>query len=258
MPRRNSTRRRQIVARAVQARKPRATGGTTAPRSAARGGTTGLGRSGVAPNPGRVGNARGFGPGTPGVAPPPANVAPTPWNSKAEQIVAGARKSYLDASGNFDLNEQAAKQDFGLDAGFNDYKSNPNSRAALLEQSYQTANRGTMNSAGLQLYSGSTSNRLEGNRRTNSINRDELAKAYRDALGEISAGRTKAAEEKAEREREAEWERIAAAEGVEPEAEASPAASGGGGPKPKKPTRKKMTNQAIANNRPAPAPKRRR
>jgi hypothetical protein len=171
--------------------------------------------------------------------------------------VAGARKSYLDASGNFDLNEQAAKQDFGLDPGFNDYKSNPNSRAAFLEQSFQTANRGTTNSAGLQLYSGSTSNRLGVNRATNSANRDQLAKAYQDALGEISAGRTKAAEERAEKEQEAAWERIAAAEGSEPEAEAAPAGGGSKG-KPKKQSRKQQTQQAVANARPAPPPKRRK
>jgi len=161
------------------------------------------------------------------------NVAPTPWNSKAEQIVAGARKSYLDASGNFDLAEQTAKQDFGLDPGFNDYKSNPYSRAALLEQSYQNANRGTMNNAGLQLYSGSTSNALGANRGVYSQNRDELAKTYRDALGEITAGRTKAAEEKAEREREAEWERIAGAEGAELDPQTAPGGGGGKKGKPK-------------------------
>jgi hypothetical protein len=254
-----SRNRQQIVSRAIQARKPRATGGTTAPRSTARGGTAGLGRGQVAPNPGRLGQARGLstaqsGPGGSAGAAAPANVAPTPWNLKAEQIVSGAQKSYLNSSANFDLSEQQAKQDFGLDPGFNDYQSNPYSRAALLEQSYKTANRGTMNSAGLQLYSGSTTNRLGANRATYSANRDQLAKTYRDALGEISAGRTKAAEEKAEREQGAEFERIAAAEEVEPEALAAPA----GGGKPKKQQRKKQTQQAVANARAVSAPKRRR
>jgi len=59
-----------------------------------------------------------------------------------------------------------------------------------------------------------------------SQNRDELAKAYRDALGEITTGRTKAAEEKAEAEREAEWERIASAEGAELDPGAAPAGGG--------------------------------
>lgn len=250
--------RRQIVTRAVQARRPQSSGGTAAPRSAARGGTTGLGRATPAPSPGRVGQARGFtspsaqpGPGGSAGAAAPANVAPTPWNSKAEQIVSGARKSYLNASANFDLSEQQAKQDFGLDPGFNDYQSNPYSRAALLEESFKSANRGTMNSAGLQLYSGSTSNRLGANRSAYGQSRDELAKAYRDALGEISAGRAKAAEEKAEREQEAAWERNAAAEAVEPEAMAAPGGSG----RRKKQQRKQQSQPAKAFANP---PKRRR
>jgi len=69
-----------------------------------------------------------------------------------------------------------------------------------------------MNTAGLQLYSGSTSNQLYSNRADYGQNRDALEKAYRDALGEIREGRAKAAEEKAEREREAEEKRIEAAE----------------------------------------------
>lgn len=182
-------------------------------------------------------------PAAPGATAAPAVRTPTPWDSRYEQTVSGARKSYLDAGANFDLSEQAAKQDFGLDAGFNDYKSNPNSRAALLEQSFQQANRGTMNSAGLQLYSGSTSNRLGSNRATYGTNRDELASAYRDALGEISTGRTEATQRKADEEQTAYWDRIAAAEGSEPEADAAP-----GKPK-KKQNRQKQTQAAVSNNR---------
>jgi hypothetical protein len=181
-------------------------------------------------------------------------VAPavTPWDSRYEQTVAGARKSYLNAGANFDLSEQAAKQDFGLDSGFNDYKSNPNSRAALLEQSYQSANRGTMNSAGLQLYSGATSNRLGANRSAYAGDRDQLAKAYQEALGEISSGRTEAAQRKGEEEQSAYWDRIGKAEESEPEAAAAP-----GKPK-KKQTRKQATQTAVANNRAVQAPRRKR
>ena len=232
--------RQAIVAQAVQARHPARTGGTQAPRAA--GPRMGIGqgrptrpqlRAGLgAASP--AGGARGPGGSAGAQAQGSAPVAaPTPWNSKAEQIVAGARRSYLDASNNFDLSEQQAKGDFGLDPGFNDYKSNPYSRAALLEQSYQNANRGTINSAGLQLYSGSTSNALDANRGAYGRSRDELAKTYRDALGEISAGRAKAAQERAEAEREAEWDRIAAAESAEPEPEAAPSSSASGQPKRK-------------------------
>jgi hypothetical protein len=253
---RNTTR-RQIVNRAVQARRPANNGGTTAPRSAAGGPRTGLGQR--RPAQGRIGlgNARpakgqgGLGGGAPvlGGAPTPA-YKPTPWNSKAEEIVNSARKKYLGENTNFDLAEQEIKQDFGLEGprsknihgvhqfqlspGFNDYQSNPYSRAALLEKSFQNANRGTMNSRGLQLYSGSTSNQLAGNRGTYDKSHDELEKLYRDALGEVSEGRAKAAEEKAEKERQAEWERIEAAEAVEPDAEAAPPNGGDGRGKSRK------------------------
>lgn len=257
MPR-NQTR-RQIVSRAIQARRPHSTGGTSAPRSAARGGASGLGNRQQLTgqwNPkgesSKTAYAKGLG-AAPSLAPgaaAPANFSPTPWSSKYEQRVAGANKKYLDASGNFDLNEQIAKQDFGLDPGFNDYKSNPNSRAALLEQSFQTANRGTMNSAGLQLYSGSTSNRLGANRSNNAVDRDALAKAYSEALGEINTGRAKAKEQKDEEAREAYWNSIGEAEGSEPEAEAAPAggSKSKGKPKAKKPSGKQPNYAAIANN----------
>lgn len=225
--------RRQIVAQAIQARRPGRSGGTTAPRSAAKGprlgqnhpahGRIGLGGAKPVAGPGVI-----AGGGAGGGAAPVA-YKPTPWNSKAEEIVNAARRGYLGSQTNFDLAEQEAKQDYGLDQGFNDYKANPYSRAALLEQSYQNANRGTMNSAGLQLYSGSTSNALGSNRSTLDLNRNNLANSYREALGEITAGRTKAAEEKAEKERQAEWERIEAAEAQEPEGEASPPGGGQGG-----------------------------
>lgn len=232
---RRNPNRSQIVNRAMQARRPTRSGGTSAPRSAAGGPRIGLRqnrparqrRAGIGPGRAVAGPGAGPGPGGPlGAQAAPAGPPPTPWNSKAEQIVSGARKSYLNASADFDLAERGAKQDFGLDPGFNDYKSNPYSRAALLEQSYQAANRGTMNSAGYQLYSGSTSNALYGNRARADENRDALAKAYRDALGEIKTARTQAAEEKAEREAEAEWERISAAEGAELDPDAAPAPGG--------------------------------
>lgn len=188
-------------------------------------------------------------PGGPGA---PAAPALTPWNSKYEQTIAGARRKYLDAEGNYDLAEQTAKQDFGLDSGFNDYQSNPNSRAALLEQTYLNHNRGIMNSAGLQLYSGSTSNRLGANRTAYGTNRDQLAATYRDALGEIGAKRSQAAEEKAEAEQAAEWDRIGAAENAPLDPEAAP------GAKAKSKAKARRPKRAIADNRPAPPPRRRK
>ena len=231
--------RQQLVGQATLARKPSRSGGTTAPRAAARGPRLGQNRpaprqrAGIAPNrpAGRGGGTGGGGVPGPGgsagaVAP---GRAPTPWNSAAENIVNEARRNYLDSQGNFELARKEAEQDYGLAPGFNDYKANPYSRAALLEQSYQNANRGTTNSAGLQLYSGSTSNALAGNRSTKDLNYDNLSRAYNEALGGITKGETEAKERKAEEEREAEWRRIEAAEASEPDSEASPAGGGGGG-----------------------------
>lgn len=227
--------RRQIVSRATVARTPARSGGTMAPRSAAGGPRVGLGQRRL---PTRqkagIGKAKALGGGTGdggavgAGSSTPYTPPPTPWNSAAESIVAGARRNYLSSQANFDLAEQEAKADYGLDQGFNDYKTNPYSRAALLEQSYQNANKGTMNSAGLQLYSGSTSNALGENRSTRDLNYNNLSNAYREALGEITRGRTEAAERRAEEEREAEWKRIEAAEASEPDAEAAPASGGSG------------------------------
>lgn len=225
--------RQQITNRATQPRSPNRSGGTTAPRSAAKGSQWGLNRATLPHGAGHSKKPPGHrgptGGGGGPAAPTPSSYKPTPWNSQAEQIVAGARRDYLGAQTNFDVAEREAKQDYGLDPGFNDYKANPYSRAAALEAAYQNANRGTTNSAGLQLYSGSTSNNLAGNRSTRDLNYNNLSNAYREALGEITHGRTEAAERKAEEEREAEWKRIEAAEAQEPEAESSPAGGGSGG-----------------------------
>lgn len=190
-------------------------------------------RTGVGPGK-PVGNGATTGTSNPITgATSPYSPAPTPWNSAAEQIVAGARRNYLNSQSNFDLAEQEAKADYGLDQGFNDYKANPYSRAALLEQSYRDANRGTVNTSGLRLYSGSTSNALAGNRSTRDLSYNNLANTYREALGEITKGRTEAAERRAEEEREAEWKRIMAAEESEPDAEAAPPGPANAKKKPK-------------------------
>lgn len=184
-----------------------------------------------------------------GAATPPASpYKPTPWDTKAEQIVSGARRKYLNEGIGFDLSEQQAKQEFGLEAGFNNYQSNPYSRAALLEAEFQKANRGTMNSAGRALYGSSTSNALGANRAGYGRNRNELANAYREALGEISTGRARATQEKADSEAEAEWERISSAEEAPLEPQAAPAGKGrgrgrGGGKRNQRP--------AVAPSKPA-------
>lgn len=245
--------RRQIVSQAVKAHSPRtANGGVTAPKNAPKNPGPALGGKRRVPGGIRGGTMplAGPNPSATGAAPPPT-AAPTPWSARYEQRVGNAQKTYLDATANYDLAEQTAKQDYGIDPGFNDHQSNPNSRAAALEQAYLRNNQGTMNSAGLQLYSGSTSNRLASNRSNYGVNRDQLMKSYRDALNEISQGRTDAAQAKSDEGIDAYWDSVSEAE----DAPLDPAAAPPKKKPQKKKDRKQQTKQAVAAARPAQAPK---
>ncbi|MGH2939564.1 MAG: hypothetical protein ACRDPE_15760 [Solirubrobacterales bacterium] len=277
--------RRQAIAKAIIARSPSSArnGGTTAPRAAAKSQTTGLSPNRAVSAPAGLVKPKNFNnewsvfkASSPAPSPAPAAPASSPapesampWSSKYDQTVDEARKKYLNTINDINLNEQTSKQEYGLDSGFNDYKANPYSRAALLEKSYETANRGTTNSAGIQLYSGSTSNRLGANRSTRDLNYNNLRGEYQNTLNELNAGRTRAAEAEHETEQEAYWNRIREAEEHEPVAEAAPADSGGGedgestgggggggssgNKRKKKPTnnRSAQTKNAISNNRKA-------
>ena len=244
------TTRSQITARAVQARQPSRSGGITAPRA-----RTGLGQARPVPaykagvGSGRLVPHTGASPAAPTAPAPAPGPRPTPWSAAYEQSLGNSGKTYADTIASLGLKEQAAKQDFGLDPGFNDYKSNPYSRAALLEQSFQTANRGSVNSAGLQLYSGSTSNHLAANRSTNDANRDSLMKTYAAALQEITDARTEAAQRKAEDDANATWKSVEDAEEEPLDSETAPAGAGKKGKG--KGGRKKQTQQLVRNNRPA-------
>lgn len=217
-------RRRRIISRARTA-----TGGTQAPRQAA-GRRMGVGPGRPVHRP-RLGLAQakppspagGGGPTAAGAAPVHA---PTPWSARGAQLRSDALRSYLTSSTNLDLAKTTAEQDFGLAGPYADAKTNPNSRAALLEQSFRNANRGTMNTAGYQLYSGSTGNQLYGNRIGYGRDRDQLAKLYRDTLGGIEKERTEAADKKAREEADAAWEETRDAEDEPLDPEAAPAGGG--------------------------------
>jgi hypothetical protein len=135
-----------------------------------------------------------------GGLPQPKAPTPPPWDSRYESEVGGGRRKYLDTINNLDAAERAANAEFGIAPGFNDYQSNPYSRAALLESKFQEANRGSMNSAGLQLYSGSTGDRLAANRSGYDLNRDALAKQYNAAIQDLQEKRATAKEAQSETE----------------------------------------------------------
>lgn len=251
---RNNPSRQQIVAKAQKATAahPRVSAGTPA----RPGMKVNSGRP-VPPKPGAGGGASG---GPAAAAGPAAGGAPsvTPWDSRYEQRMGAAGRRYLSRTGDFDLDEATAKQDFGLDDGFNDYKVNPNSRAALLEDSFQSSQRGVTNTAGLDLYSGGTGNRLAANRESFSQNRDALEKLYRDTLGSIGGERTKASEDRGNEEDEAAWDRANEASDAPLDPDTAPAKGGTRKAAPKT-TRRRQTQQAVARARVAPpAPRRRR
>ena len=230
-------------------RQPSGSGGTSAPAGAARGQKYGLGtgqtRGGIGP-----GRAVGTAPiGVPGPG-APAGREPTPWDSAYEAQVSGANRNYLGQNANLDLAQTSVEQEFGLAPAYSDVKSNPNSRAALLEQHFNEGNRGVMNNANLQLYSGSTGNRLNQNRQGYAQDRDSLAKAYRDALQEIQDKRLEAAEEKGNTETEAGWNRVSHAEEAPLDPTQAPV------PRKRKPAQKKAPpKQAVAPARAVSQPK---
>lgn len=174
------------IAKAVKAH-PRVApnGGTSAPKSAAKGPNygvsanhgfqTGLGKSESLPAP----------KGTPAAAPTPY-ASPLPWDSAYEQSATSANAKLANTQIGLGLQKTALEQEYGLSPAYNDYQSNPYSRAALLEREFQKGNRGTTGSyaARGQLYSGATQNALSANRSSLDQNKDSLEKAYEAALNE--------------------------------------------------------------------------
>lgn len=243
-------RRRRIISRARAA-----TGGTQAPRRAA-GQRMGVGPGRPVHRP-RLGLAQATpaapaGAGGPAAAGAAPAHAPTPWSARGAQLRADALRSYLSSSSDLDLAKTSAEQDFGLAGPYADAKTNPNSRAALLEQSFRNANRGTMNTAGYQLYSGSTGNQLYGNRAGYGRDRDQLEKLYRDTLGGIDKERTEAADRKAREEADAAWEETSDAEDKPLDPEAAVAGDR------RKRRRRRGRGPGIGPGRPAQPRKRRR
>lgn len=215
-------------------------GGTSAPASAAKGPTTGLGRAQVAPSPGRLGQnqavKQGLSAAPQAGAPAPAQAQPLlPWDIAAANDEAGAQKRLANTNASLDAGWIGTENEFGLAPGFNDYASNPYSRAALLQRSYDNAKRGTLNSAGQQLYSGSYINAQNTNTHDFSMGRDELEKARGRAYSEYIGNKQRAQDEYNEALSNAAWARIQA--GLESEPEPAPyggGGNGGGNPLPKK------------------------
>lgn len=231
----------------------RATGGVTAPGGAAGGNTTAVGAAHKVPGPtrGGLGGVGGSGElGNPQTGATSPTGAVPPWDSRYEEQTAGNQKTYLNTIAGLGLQETALKQDYGLEGPYADAKTNPYSRAAALEQAYHQANKGTLNSAGNQLYAGSTTNHLEGNRTSYDRGRNELERSYLAELNELAAKRAEALQEQEEANRQAEWQRIERAE--QQPLDPSQAPAGKKKQPAKKPEQKPKKNQAyLANARKA-------
>lgn len=235
------------MAKVVVSKARSSAGAITAPKSAAGGPTTGLGVGRAVPQPKKAPSpyavpsaglksaaAAISGTSFSDVHPAASPAAPytgTPWSSAEELSNAGADAKYAAALTNLGYKKLATEREYGLDQGFNDYKANPYSRAALLEQTYQRANRASGNSLASmgQLYSGASQNAETYNRENNSQERNALESTYRKALqgytDEEAAAKATREEEKAA----AKWKAIEAASNADLEPEAAPAGGGGGG-----------------------------
>lgn len=235
------------MARAIVNHPRTANGGTTAPRSAANSQTTGLYSNRVVakapkvkaptnpnaqPSSGLKAAAAGITGAnwaagiTAGGSAPQTNAQP--FNSAYELTKAGAEKQLDDTKTNLGYKKTATEQEYGLEGPYADYATNPYSRASLLEQSYQRANRGTQNSSASsgQLYAGSNQNAQGYNRDSRDLEHNNLSSAYGKALAAIREEGTAAENLEREKISEAGWKRIEASENAELEPEEF---SGGGG-----------------------------
>jgi hypothetical protein len=150
-----------------------------------------------------------------------------PWDSAYEASASAARAKYQNALAALGYNRTSLQQDYGLDAGFNDYKANPYSRAAELQNSYERANRASQTSMGAagHLYSGSTQNQLTYNAVSKDRGYNDLRTAYQNALQEIRNKELGAGDEMNEALANAMWQRVEAAQSqpLDPTVVAGPA-----------------------------------
>jgi len=166
-----------------------------------------------------------------GPAAPQTNAQP--FNAAYELTAAGAEKQLADTQANLGYKKTATEQEYGLEGPYSDFATNPYSRAALLEQSYQRANRGTQNASAAsgQLYAGSNQNAQGYNRDSRDLEHNNLSSAYGKALATIREEGTAAENLSREKIAEAGWKRLEASEraALEPEEFSGGGGEGGGG-----------------------------
>jgi hypothetical protein len=167
-----------------------------------------------------------------------------PWDVAAANSEAGALNRRNTTLTGLDSGWLRSQQDFGLEGPWADAASNPYSRSALLQRSYDSAKRGTTNSAGHNLYAGSFVNAQNQNTHQFNLGRDELQRAYDEARARNLSERQQAMDRYNEEIAQAGWDRVNAGLGEEPEPMPGPGAPAG----PKGPRRPQSRRQAIRQN----------
>lgn len=112
-----------------------------------------------------------------------------PFNARYDTSMAGLGRDRDLATSNLDYNQQRVTQDYGFDD-----PSNPFSRAALLERTYQQQRSGTLNSyAGAgQLYSGALTRARDADRFNYEQGRGALRGSYDETLRDLAVRRLEA------------------------------------------------------------------
>lgn len=118
------------------------------------------------------------------------------------------------------------ERSFGLSEGYNDPAANPWSQAALLQHQHDVGTRGTMNSAGLNLYSGSTVNGLASNDRQYAMGLGQLKQQQEEEQAAWAREEQELAQERQTAREEASGGAVERAAETEPEP--MPATGGGG------------------------------
>lgn len=226
------------------------TGGTSAPASAAQGVFPRTQLTGQWSPKGETQGtkyAQGLGAAPqPGAAPPVQPQPVMPWDVAAANSEAGAVQKRNNTLTGLDSGWLREQQEYGLEGPWADYASNPYSRASLLQRSYDNAKRGSLNTAGNQLYAGSYINAQNSNTHNFSLGRDELQKGYDTDYAQYQGGRQAAEDQYRQELAQAGWDRVNAGLQAEPEPAPVPGAPAQPAKKGKPAPRKDQIKANIA------------
>lgn len=180
------------------------------------------------PSPGlrQGGGSSGRGAGAPGPGGLPQPSTAMPWDAQATLETAGAYRNASDKLAGLRGNWDAEQRSIGIGQG---YENNPYSQASLLQRQREIGNRGAINSAGNQLYAGSTVNHLGQVERGYSEGRAHLQESYEARRAQVEREELATQHEIQAEQEQAQLEAIRRAEEAAPEPAPVGEPSGGGG-----------------------------